>query len=82
MKVSTKKALQKRYYRYSGYPGGLSSTSLGNMMSTRPDEVFRLVVKRMLPKNRLGRKVFKKLHVYAGSEHPHVAQKPENLKLK
>jgi len=70
-----------RYYRYSGYPGGLTETTFEQMMQKKPEEVFRMAVKRMLPKNRLGRKVFKKLHVYAGAEHPHQAQKPELLKL-
>lgn len=70
-----------RYYRYSGYPGGLRQTTYAEMMDKRPEEVFRLAVRRMLPKNRLGRKIFKKLHVYAGPEHPHQAQKPEVLKL-
>lgn len=70
-----------RYYRYSGYPGGLSTTTMGEMLNKKPEDVFRLAVRRMLPKNRLGRKVYKKLHVYAGSEHPHQAQKPEAIKL-
>lgn len=70
-----------RYYRYSGYPGGLTKTTYEEMLQKKPEEVFRMAVKRMLPKNRLGRKMFKKLHVYAGSEHPHSAQKPEELKL-
>ncbi len=70
-----------RYYRYSGYPGGLKETTYAVMMQKKPEEVFRLAVRRMLPKNRLGRKIFKKLHVYAGAEHPHQAQKPEQLKL-
>ncbi|UCD63540.1 MAG: 50S ribosomal protein L13 [Candidatus Zixiibacteriota bacterium] len=70
-----------RYYRYSGYPGGLKEATYAELMQKRPDEVFRLAVKRMLPKNRLGRKMFRKLHVYAGPEHPHQAQKPEVLKL-
>ena len=70
-----------KYYRYSGYPGGLKETTYAVMMQKKPEEVFRLAVRRMLPKNRLGRKIFKKLHVYAGAEHPHQAQKPEQLKL-
>ncbi len=70
-----------RYYRYSGYPGGLKEKTFGDLMQSKPEEVFRLAVRRMLPKNRLGRKMFKKLHVYAGPEHPHQAQKPETLKL-
>lgn len=70
-----------RYYSYSGYPGGLTTTTYADMLQKKPEEVFRMAVKRMLPKNRLGRKMFKKLHVYAGSEHPHEAQKPELLQL-
>ncbi len=81
MKVGAKKLLQKKYYRYSGYPGGLSETTMGDMMTKKPEQVFSLAVKRMIPKNKLGRKVFKKLHVYAGSAHPHRAQKPEKLEL-
>ena len=70
-----------RYYRYSGYPGGLKERTFDDLMQSKPEEAFRLAVRRMLPKNRLGRKMFKKLHVYAGSEHPHQAQKPETLKV-
>lgn len=70
-----------RYYSYSGYPGGLRTTTFSEMLQKKPEEVFRMAVKRMLPKNRLGRKMFKKLHVYAGDQHPHVSQKPEELKL-
>lgn len=81
VKVSGKKLEQKKYYRYSGYPGGLHETTLSRMMNARPDRAFTLAVKRMLPKNRLGRKVIKKLHVYAGPDHPHQAQKPEKLEL-
>ena len=75
------KPLNLRYYRYSGYPGGLKTTTLEQMLAKRPEEVFRLAVRRMLPKNRLGRKIFKKLHVYAGPKHPHDAQQPESLNL-
>jgi len=75
------KHLNLRYYRYSGYPGGLKETTFEQLMAKKPEEAFRLAVRRMLPKNRLGRKMFKKLHVYAGPEHPHKAQKPEPLKL-
>ena len=75
------KSAQMKYYRYSGYPGGLRETSLAELMENRPQEVFRLAVKRMLPKNRLGRKMLKKLHVYADGAHPHRAQKPQELKL-
>lgn len=72
---------QLRYYRYSGYPGGLKTTSFAKQMEKKPEDVFYHAVRRMLPKNRLGRKMLKKLHVYAGAEHPHSAQKPEPLKL-
>jgi large subunit ribosomal protein L13 len=82
MNVGRKKLAQKRYYRFSGYPGGLSSVTMGTMMTNKPEQVFRLAVQRMLPKNRLGRKVFKKLHVYPGPDHPHAAQKPEKLEVK
>ncbi len=75
------KPQQLKYYRYSGYPGGLKETSLSEMMQKKPEEVFRLAVKRMLPKNRLGRKMLKKLHVYADDKHRHQAQKPEKLSL-
>ena len=70
-----------RYYRYSGYPGGLRTTTFSEMIEKKPEEVIRMAVKRMLPKNRLGRKIFKKLHVYAGAQHPHAAQQPEDLKI-
>ncbi|RKX29149.1 MAG: 50S ribosomal protein L13 [Candidatus Zixiibacteriota bacterium] len=75
------KPVQMKYYRYSGYPGGLNETTFEKMMQKRPEEVFRSAVRRMLPKNRLGRKMFKKLHVYADAKHPHKAQKPETLKI-
>lgn len=75
------KPTQMTYFRYSGYPGGLKTTTFEQMMQKRPEDVFMLAVKRMLPKNRLGRKMIKKLHVYADDKHPHQAQKPEILKL-
>ena len=82
VKVSGKnKPDQIRYYNYSGYPGGLRTTKLGELIQKKPADVFRLAVRRMLPKNKLGRRMYKKLHVYAGDAHPHVAQQPENLKL-
>ena len=83
VKVTGKlKPFQMKYYRYSGYPGGLKETTFEKMMLKKPEEVFRLAVRRMLPKNRLGRKMFKKLHVYADSQHPHKAQKPEVLSFR
>lgn len=77
VKVTGRKANQKRYTRYSGYPGGLRSDDFNDLIQKYPDRIIKSAVRGMLPKNRLGRKIFKKLKVYAGSEHPHSAQKPE-----
>lgn len=82
LKVTGSKPTQKRYYRYTGYPGGLRSRSLTEQMTKKPEDVFVKAVRGMLPKNRLGRKMIKKLHVYAGAEHPHQAQRPEVLELR
>lgn len=76
------KPLQLTYYRYTGYPGGLRATTFTEQMRKRPEETFSHAVWRMIPKNRLGHKQFSKLHVYAGADHPHQAQKPEKLNLK
>jgi large subunit ribosomal protein L13 len=73
---------QKTYQRYSGYPGGLKVLIARTLLAKKPEEVIRLSVRGMLPKNALGRKMLKKLKVYRGSEHPHKAQLPENLELK
>ncbi|GIH29152.1 50S ribosomal protein L13 [Acrocarpospora phusangensis] len=70
------KLQQKKAYRHSGYPGGLRSVTYGELMEKRPDRAVEKAVKGMLPKNALGRKMAKKLKVYAGSEHPHQAQQP------
>ena len=70
---------EKFYYRHSGYVGGLKSITAKKLLEKRPEDLVMHAVRGMLPKNRLGRKMFKKLKVYAGSEHPHVAQKPETL---
>ena len=77
--VTGKKMEQMRYYRHSDYIGGLKSVSLREMMEKKPEEVVRKAVKGMLPKGPLGSEMISKLHVYAGSEHPHAAQKPEAL---
>ena len=69
-------------YRHSGYPGGLSKRTVGELLETKPERVVELAVKGMLPKNTLGRKQLKKLKVYAGPEHPHDAQKPEPFEIK
>ena len=72
---------QKRYYRHSGYPGGISEIGLRDQLEKYPNRVIEAAVKGMLPKNALGRKMFKKLKVYAGPEHKHQAQGPEPLEL-
>jgi large subunit ribosomal protein L13 len=77
--VTGNKLRGKIYYRHSGYPGGLKSRTLGEMLERRPNEVLRKAVKGMLPKNRLAAKQLGKLKIYAGPEHPHTAQKPEEL---
>jgi len=74
VKVTGKKAEQKIYYRHSGYPGGLKSPSFKELFAQNPARVIELAVKGMLPHNRLGRAMFKKLKVYPGNEHPHQAQ--------
>jgi large subunit ribosomal protein L13 len=80
--VTGNKLRDKKYYRHSGYPGGIRSRTLGEMLERRPEEVIRKAVKGMLPRNRLARQQLRKLKVYAGPEHPHQAQQPENLEIK
>jgi large subunit ribosomal protein L13 len=79
--VTGRKLEEKLYRRHSGYPGGLRSRTLGDMLERRPEEVIRLAVRGMLPRNRLGRAQLRKLKVYAGPEHPHQAQKPEPMEV-
>ena len=79
--LTGKKWDQKRYYRHSGYIGGLKEITARKLSEKRPEDLLRFAVKGMLPKNRLGRKVFKKLKVYTGDTHPHEAQKPEVLEI-
>jgi len=79
--LTGRKLDQKTYYRHSGYMGGLKSITAKKLMEKRPEDLIRHAVKGMLPKNRLGRKLFKKLKVYTGDKHPHVAQQPEILKV-
>ncbi len=81
IRVTGRKLDQKMYYRYSGYPGGLKSITLRRQLEKHPDRVIRAAVKGMLPKNRLGRAMLKKLKVYASPHHPHEAQKPKALDL-
>ncbi len=80
--VTGKKRADKRYYRHSGYPGGLRSRTLAQMLARRPEEVIRLAVRGMMPRNRLGRAQLRKLKVYAGPEHPHAAQQPQTYEIK
>ena len=80
--VTGKKLDEKMYWRHSGYPGGIKGESLKSLLSRRPEEVVRRAVKGMLPHNRLGAAQLRKLKVYAGPEHPHVAQHPEPLAIK
>ena len=77
--LSGDKMTARRYYRHSGYPGGLRSETVGELLARRPEEVVRRAVKGMLAHNKLGTQQLRKLKVYAGGEHPHQAQKPEPL---
>lgn len=81
IRLSGVKAASKTYYRHSGHPGGLKSETFTEAMTKHPERVIEHAVKGMLPKNTLGRAMGKKLKVYAGSEHPHMAQKPREIKL-
>ncbi|RME49302.1 MAG: 50S ribosomal protein L13 [Deltaproteobacteria bacterium] len=81
IRVTGRKLDNKIYYRHSGYLGGLKATSLRKLLEKDPERVIREAVRRMLPKNRIGRKQLSKLKIYAGSEHPHKAQKPVPLAL-
>ena len=80
--VTGNKRADKHYYRHSGYPGGIKVRTLEEMLERRPEEVIRIAVKGMLPRNRLARKQLTKLKVYAGPEHPHAAQKPTPMEIK
>ena len=79
--LTGRKLDQKQYHRHSGYVGGLRSISAGDLKEKRPEDLIRFAVKGMLPKNKLGKKQFKKLKVYAGDQHPHEAQNPEVITL-
>jgi large subunit ribosomal protein L13 len=80
VKLTGAKLEDKIYYRHTGYPGGVRATTAGKILATRPERLIESAVRGMLPKNRLGRALFTKLKVYADSEHPHAAQKPEAVK--
>lgn len=79
--VTGNKLEKKLYYRHSGFPGGLKSRTLAEQLERRPEEVIRAAVKGMLPRNRLARKQLTKLKVYAGPDHPHVAQQPQPMEI-
>jgi large subunit ribosomal protein L13 len=81
IKVTGKKAQDKQYDYYTHFPGGRKFVSFADMMAKKPEKVIELAVRRMLPKNKLGRKMLKKLKVYRGSEHPHQAQRPEKVEI-
>jgi large subunit ribosomal protein L13 len=80
--VTGNKRADKLYHRHSGYPGGLRTRTFEQMITRRPEEVIRIAVKGMMPRNRLARKQLTKLKVYAGPEHPHVAQRPAEMELR
>jgi large subunit ribosomal protein L13 len=81
LKVTGKKSEKKQYFTHSMYPGGMAWTSFRTMTEKKPDRVLYLAIKGMLPRNRLGRAMMGKLKIYAGAEHPHVAQSPRTLQL-
>ena len=79
--VTGNKRADKRYYRHTGYPGGLRSRTFEEMLARRPEEIIRIAVKGMMPRNRLARRQITKLKIYAGPEHPHAAQNPQQIEL-
>ncbi len=81
VRVTGKKSTQKHYYRHTGYPGGLRSMNFEEMIQRHPERVIEYSVKGMLPRGPLGRSMFRKLKVYAGDEHPHAAQQPQQLEI-
>lgn len=81
LSITGKRYADKTYYHHSGYPGGLKETSLRDQMNNHPDRVIRAAVWGMLPHNKLGRVLIKKLKIYAGNEHPHAAQQPQPVKI-
>ena len=79
IQLTGRKLQQKQYHRHSGYPGGLKVTPAHKMMKQKPTEMVKRAIKGMLPKNKLGRQIYRKLRVYAGPDHPHEAQTPQRL---
>lgn len=82
IELTGKKLTDKVYYRHTGYVGGIKERTALEMRTDRPEKMLELAIKGMLPKNKLGRQMFKKLHVYSGAEHPHQAQQPETYELR
>ncbi len=82
IRLTGRKLESKKYYTYSGYPGGLREHAVKDVLANKPEDVLRLAVKRMLPKTRLGRQMIKKLKIYVGAAHPHEAQNPQPLELR
>jgi len=81
IKISGKKNVEKTYYRYTGYPGGIKSQTYAEMMEKKPENLIYMSVKRMLPKGRIGRAMICKLHIFKGDQHNHIAQKPKKFEL-
>jgi large subunit ribosomal protein L13 len=81
VKLTGSKADDKVYHRHTGWPGGIRSTTAGKMLETKPERLLETAVRGMLPKNRLGRRLFTKLKVYRGAEHPHAAQRPQSMQV-
>ena len=81
IRVTGKKAKTKKYYRHTGYPGGLRSDSYSDLIVSNPEKILEKAIWGMLPHNKLGKKIYKKLKIYPGSEHPHEAQKPEKIEI-
>jgi large subunit ribosomal protein L13 len=81
VKITGKKIEQKKYYSHSGYPGGIKETTMQELLETKSEEIIKKAVWGMIPKNKLGRAVYKKLKVYPGPDHPHEAQKPEEYQF-
>ena len=79
--LTSGKSDKKMVYRHSGYPGGIRATTYGDLLASKPEEAVRRSIRGMLPKNRLGRQMLKKLKVYAGPDHPHIAQQPQPLPI-
>lgn len=82
VRFTGRKAADKRYFHYTGHPGGLRERTVADLLERKPEDVLRLAVRRMLPKTRLGRQMILKLKIYPGADHPHEAQQPQPLTLK